>query len=129
MRRLDWAFASGHDVWMNRILAPLLWLALIAIYLLAVMPPTAAPSLASDKVEHMMAFLTLTILAAMAFPKVSPVLIAAGLAAFGAFIEFSQMLPIVHRDSSGLDWVADVCAILFGLLVITPFRTRAEDAR
>jgi nitrate/nitrite transporter NarK len=112
-----------------RLLAPLLWLTLIAVYFLAIMPPEGTPRLASDKVEHMAAFLTLTILAALAFPKVSPVLIGAGLATFGAFIEFSQMVPMIHRDPSGLDWLADVCAIMFGLLVITPFRVRAEDAR
>lgn len=112
-----------------RFLAPLLWLTLIAVYFLSIMPPTDAPRLASDKVEHMAAFLTLTILAVLAFPRLSPGLIGAGLAAFGAFIEFSQMLPIVHRDASGLDWLADLCAIAFGLLVITPFRVRAKDAR
>ena len=131
MRRLDWGTASRHYNGMNRfprLLAPLLWLTVIAIYFLSVMPPDDAPRVASDKVEHMTAFLTLTIMAALAFPKLSPGLIAAGLAAFGAFIEFSQMLPIVHRDASALDWLADLCAIAFGLLVITPFRLRARDA-
>lgn len=112
-----------------RLLAPLLWLTVIAVYFLSIMPAGDAPRVASDKVEHMTAFLTLTIMAALAFPKLSPGLIAAGLAAFGAFIEFSQMLPIVHRDASAMDWLADLCAIAFGLLVIAPFRLRAKDAR
>ena len=132
MRRLDASDASRHDGGMNRLprlLTPLLWLTVVAIYFLSIMPPDDAPRLASDKVEHMTAFLTLTIMAALAFPKLSPGLIAAALAAFGAFIEFSQLLPIVHRDASALDWLADLCAIAFGLLVIMPFRLRVKDTR
>lgn len=131
MRRLDWIGASRHGAGMNRfprLIAPLLWLTIIAVYFLSIMPPDDAPRLASDKVEHMTAFLTLTIMASLGFPKLSPGLIGVGLAAFGAFIEFSQMLPIIHRDASALDWLADLCAIAFGLLVITPFRLRARDA-
>ena len=47
------------------------------------------------------------------------------LAAFGALIEFTQMIPLLHRDASAADWVADSIAIVVGLgLVILLTRSR-----
>ena len=96
--------------------ARLFWIALIIIYGLAIMPAPDAPSLGvGDKVDHIAAFLCLTLLARPAYPARSPALTGLALSAFGAFIELSQAVPFIHRDASVADWVADSIAILVGL--------------
>lgn len=114
---------------MSRLLSSLFWLTLVAVYALAIMPVADVPRLANDKVEHMMAFFTLAVLAALALPRIPVLLIAAGLVAFGGLIELSQMLPAIHRDGSIYDWLADGAAIAAGLIVTYRFRRPAEDAR
>jgi hypothetical protein len=90
--------------------------ALIFTFYSAVIPPTHAVQLVPwDKAEHFMAFYVLTGLAVAAFPGSRLWVIAALLCAFGAFIEFVQGLPIVHRDRDFWDWVADSVAILAAL--------------
>jgi hypothetical protein len=78
----------------------------------AVIPPRHAVQLVPwDKAEHFMAFYALTGLAAAAFPRQRLAWIALALSGFGAFIEFVQGLPLVHRDRDFWDWVADTLAI------------------
>jgi VanZ family protein len=94
------------------------WAAAMFAYVVAVLPDADAPSFSSsDKVEHMVAFFTLAILARLAHPRWSFLALAALLGAFGAFIEFSQMIPAIHRDASLWDWYADMAAVGAGLLV------------
>ena len=82
----------------------------------AVIPPKQAVQLVPwDKAEHFIAFYGLTGLAAAAFPKRNLIVIAALLSGFGAFIEFVQGLPMVHRDRDFWDWVADTIAIVAAL--------------
>lgn len=103
---------------LHLILKPLFWAALIFAFAAAVMPSESAPSLShSDKINHMIAFLTLSLLAALAWPRARWWRIAAWLGLFGAVIEFTQMIPILQRDASFLDWVADLGALLLGLFV------------
>ena len=64
-----------------------------------------------DKAEHFIAFFTLTVMAATAFPATPLLLIGALLSAFGALIEVVQGLDIVGRDRDFWDWVADTIAI------------------
>jgi len=64
-----------------------------------------------DKAEHFIAFFTLTVLAATAFPATSLLRIAVSLSAFGALIEIVQGLDFVGRDRDFWDWVADTIAI------------------
>lgn len=63
-----------------------------------------------DKVEHMAAFATLALLAAMAWPGRRLAWIALGLSYFGAIIEIVQAIPALHRDCDIMDWVADTVA-------------------
>jgi len=107
----------------RRIAPFLFWAALLFAYVCAVLPRQEAPSFSSsDKVEHMVAFLTLAMLAVLAFPRASALRIGAWLAGFGAFIELSQAIPFLHRDASVYDWLADVAALALGLLLARPFR-------
>jgi hypothetical protein len=38
--------------------------------------------------------------------------------AFGAMIEFAQLIPALHRDSDPYDWIADTLAALTVFVVI-----------
>lgn len=92
---------------------PLFWAALLFSYAAAIMPGDDAPSLgASDKTDHVVAFLVLTLLAAMAYAWRPWWFRAAGLSLYGAFIEVSQGTSFIGRDASFADWVADSAAIL-----------------
>ena len=77
-----------------------------------------------------MAFLMLGALAFFAFPRVGPVILLAWLSAFGAFIEFVQMIPALHRDGDIWDWVADTRAaavILTALHLLRAASGRGAD--
>src|SRR6202051_4461390 len=90
--------------------------ALLFTFYSAVIPPQHALQLVPwDKAEHFIAFYGLTGLAAAAFPTRKLFVIAALLSGFGAFIEFVQGLPMVHRDRDVWDWVADTIAIVAAL--------------
>ena len=119
--------SRGRRLTRNSPLQPLFvalfWAALSFAFVMAVLPhPPELPGDPSDKVQHIMAFTALTALALAAFPRTSPVRIGLWLAAFGALIEFVQMIPALYRDASVLDWLADCAAVLVILLIGTPIR-------
>lgn len=106
------------------------WVTLLIVYAVAIMPGDAAPDLhAGDKVNHIAAFLTLTLLGRAAYPARPAWRLAIGLSLFGALIELTQAIPVLHRDASVWDWVADSCAILVALAVAFPFERRLLAAR
>jgi VanZ family protein len=91
---------------------------------MAVIPhPPEVPGNLSDKIQHAAAFATLGILGRFAYPRVSALRLVAGLSVFGALIEIAQSLPIVHRDSDPLDWIADTVACAIVLLGIRIWRS------
>jgi hypothetical protein len=101
--------------------------ALVFTFYSAVIPPSHALKLVPwDKAEHFIAFYALTGLAMAAFPRRSPVMLAALLSGFGALIEVVQGLPIVHRDEDFWDWVADTLAIIAALspMLLVPWRAQ-----
>ena len=79
--------------------------------------PPRLPGDPSDKVQHVIAFATLGFLAVRAFPAASLLRLAVSLSLFGAFIELVQAVPVLHRDSNAIDWIADTLASSFVLLV------------
>jgi VanZ family protein len=102
---------------LDRILKPLFWAALIFAYVAAIVPGKEAPAIWTwDKANHMAAFFTLSMLFALGWRRTPLARIALILAAFGAAIEISQMIPMLHRDAEFADWVADVAATVVGLL-------------
>ena len=106
------------------------WAAVAACSALAVMPAAQAPQvLPSDKAEHFLAFVVLTALGVIAYPRRPLWLIGAGLSAFGALIELTQALPIVHRDCDVWDWVADTAAILSVMAARTTMSLRIRLSR
>lgn len=104
----------GASLNFARAIQALFWIALIFAFVMATLPkPPHLP--VNDKTQHMLAFLTLALLAATAYPRARLFGIAALLAGFGALIEFVQLIPGLNRSADPLDWLADVAALLVGL--------------
>lgn len=82
--------------------------------------PMPTPTLDSygDKVEHMLAFVTLTGLARLGWTRAPDWLLLERLSFIGALIEVFQAIPSLHRDCDWHDWVADTLAILATLVAI-----------
>lgn len=83
---------------------------------MALLPkPPSLPIETGDKVQHMMAFATLSALAAAGWRERRLAVLFAWLAGFGAAIEVLQAIPVLNRDSDVLDWVADMAATIAAL--------------
>jgi VanZ family protein len=94
-------------------------LAAVFAFTMAELPkPPPIPGHPQDKIQHIVAFVVLTVLAIPAFPRARPIHILLSLSAFGGLIEIVQLIPALHRDSDWLDWLADTAAIL-GALGVT----------
>ena len=103
----------------------LFWVATAFAFVMAVIPhPPHVPGEPNDKVQHMVAFATLSLLGAWAYARAPLLKIAIGLSLFGALIEVVQAIPELHRDSDVLDWLADTCACAAVLLLVRWRRSR-----
>jgi len=103
---------------LRRVLPHLFSAAMLFGFVMAILPkPVALPGDPSDKVQHIIAFLVLAALASLAYPRVHPVKVALGLSVYGALIEFTQMIPALHRDAELLDWIADTVAAALVLIL------------
>ncbi|MET0269813.1 MAG: hypothetical protein ABW173_05230 [Sphingomonas sp.] len=107
------------------------WGALLFACVMAVLPhPPALPGAPGDKVQHVAAFATLALLAALAYPQASLWRIGMRLALLGAAIEIVQAIPALHRDCSARDWLTDATAItiMLGLIALSRRSARGGDA-
>ena len=101
------------------------WAAAIFAFVMAVLPhPPEMPGHPNDKVEHIVAFATLAVLASFAYPRATLIRVLVGLSLFGAFIEVVQAIPALQRDSDVWDWVADTAAVAVVLLLVRWWRNR-----
>lgn len=91
---------------------------LFAMVMASLPQPPQIPGQPSDKVQHILAFAVLTLLAVLAYPRARRWRLFASLAAFGALIEVVQAIPALHRDASVLDWLADCGAVAITLGVM-----------
>lgn len=100
------------------------WTALAAVGVLSLLPPALPlPTTGWDKANHLLAFMTLALLAATCWPaRRWHVLLA--LAAYGAAIEIAQSLLGI-RIGEWADWAADVA----GLAVAYPAWKRVLPVR
>ena len=97
----------------------LFWAAGLFALVMALIPHgVRLPGDPSDRVQHALAFGTLGLLGAIAYPRVSAVRLIAALAVFGAFIEIAQAIPALHRDSDIVDWLTDVVACVVAVVPI-----------
>jgi VanZ family protein len=104
------------------------WAAAVLSLFMAELPkPPALPGDPSDKVQHIFAFATLAALAAAAYPRTRLIAILVGLSAFGGAIEIFQMNPMVSRDASWWDWIADTVAAGAMLLFVHRLRTKRRS--
>ena len=111
------------------------WRAILAlsaaaiIYLATTSQPYPIPSAASDKVNHLLAFLQLAVVTRLAWPGLGKLWIVIGLLAFGLGIELVQaQLP--YRTFAIADILADAAGIAIGLLPCPGFiRPHKQDDR
>jgi len=100
-------------------------MAAVFAFVMAVVPhPPRVPGEPNDKIQHIVAFVTLAALAAWAYRRTPLVRLAVGLSLFGALIEVVQAIPMLHRDSDVLDWLADTVAAGAVLLAVRWWRAR-----
>lgn len=85
-------------------------------------PPTLPIDAFGDKWGHMLAFATLALLSAFAYPAIALVRIGERLSFLGALIEIAQSIPALHRDCDIRDWIADTLAIVVVLSVVALVR-------
>ena len=113
----------------RRYLPYLFWAALVFAFVMAILPkPPQLPGDPSDKVQHILAFITLAALATIAYPRTRPIKLGLGLSAYGALIEVVQAIPILHRDAEFLDWAADTVAAFGMLLLVALVRRLRGDS-
>lgn len=106
---------------------PLFWAALIFAFTMALLPhPPQVVGQLGDKYQHMLAFGTLTVLAAAAWPAAALLRTAERLSFAGALIEVAQSIPALHRDCDIRDWLADTTVIAGVLLVVRLARRRHQ---
>jgi hypothetical protein len=75
-----------------------------------------------DKLWHVLAFITLSLLASFAFPTAALARIGERLSFLGAVIEVVQSIPALHRDCDIMDWIADTIAVAATLAIIAWIR-------
>jgi len=115
---------------LRRLFVLAFWGALLFAYIEAIIPGKDAINLSAwDKMNHMIAFFTITFLARAAYPRIPIFRLFVMMAAFGAFIELSQALPFIGRDAEWDDWLADMIATLVALIVAWPFAILADQRR
>jgi VanZ family protein len=105
----------------------LFWGAAIFAFVMAVLPhPPEVPGAPSDKVQHIAAFATLGLLGAWAYGRTRPARLLLWLSLFGGLIELVQAIPVLHRDSDVLDWLADTVASAIVLFTVGWWRSRSK---
>lgn len=110
----------------SRSVRALFWASVIFSFVMAVLPhPPRIPGNPNDKLQHIAAFVTMSAIGAVAYPRSRLLKLLAGLSAFGAAIEIVQAIPALHRDSDLRDWVADTAAVSVVLLAVWLWRRRA----
>jgi len=110
----------------SRTARALFWAAALFAFVMAVLPhPPHIPGNPNDKLQHIAAFVTLSLLGSFAYPRTTLISLLFRLSLFGAAIEVIQAIPVLHRDSDFWDWVTDTVAVAVVLLVVRWWRTRA----
>ena len=104
----------------------LFWAAVLVSLVMALIPhPPQLPGHPSDKLQHVAAFTTMGIFGSLGYPRVGTLRLIVALSLFGAFIEVAQAIPVLHRDSDPLDWLADTIACAVVVLAVRWWVRRA----
>lgn len=111
------------------IIRALFWVAAAFALVMASLPkPPQLPGDPGDKVQHIIAFAVLAVLARAGWLNVSGWRLLAGLSAFGALIELVQAIPALHRHADWIDWAADTLAAAAVLAVAALVRKMVPAA-
>lgn len=95
----------------------LFWLLLGIILAISLMPAGNAPIVfANDKLNHGLAFFTLSLMARLLWTRTHAVILFVLLMAFGGGIELLQLAMGFGRDADWMDFAADIVAIALGIL-------------
>jgi len=86
------------------------------LFLATTTGPLPVPSAPSDKVNHLIAFLELTLLMRLGWPQLKPLYFIPLLLGFGMLIEIVQA-TLPYRDFSLADVAADAAGIAAGMLI------------
>ncbi|HEY1604302.1 MAG TPA: hypothetical protein VGF77_01740 [Allosphingosinicella sp.] len=106
----------------RRLFVAIFWAAWAFALVMALLPhPPQVLGDTNDKVQHIIAFVTLSVLASLAYPGAGLLRIGLLLSLFGAAIELLQAIPVLHRDSSFWDWIADTAAVAVTLALVQAF--------
>ncbi len=116
---------SARAIWLFRI-ALVGAVAFAVTMALLPKPPEMPIDPFGDKFAHMLAFATMALLAALAYPRMRLVRIGERLSFLGALVEVLQSIPALHRDCDIRDWVADTLAIVVVLAVVATIRRRSD---
>ncbi|WP_373491367.1 hypothetical protein [Parasphingorhabdus sp.] len=93
------------------------WLLLGIILILALIPADDAPSVSTDdKLNHILAFFTLSFMARLLWPRLKLAILFLLLTLLGGAIELLQLVMGFGREADWMDFGADVLAIALGLL-------------
>ncbi len=94
-------------------------------------PPEMPSDRFGDKINHILAFATLALLAALAYPRARRWLVVERLSFLGAMIEVAQSIPALHRDCDIRDWVADTLAVMVmtGVIALIARRRQTSPSR
>ena len=99
------------------------WSALSFAVVMALLPhPPMLPPDLDDKALHILAFATLSVLGAAAYPGTRLWKLGGALCMLGAAIEFAQMIPLLNRDAQLGDWTADALAVVITLGAVAVIR-------
>jgi VanZ family protein len=125
LKRVQHDEVSLHQYRGSRAATALFWAAALFAFVMAVLPhPPELPGHPSDKIQHVTAFAVLALLGSWAFPKLRSLSLIFRLSLFGAAIELVQAIPVLHRDSDVLDWIADTIACALVLFAVQWWRRR-----
>jgi VanZ family protein len=114
----------------ERLFRMLFWAALVFAFVMASLPqPPAVPGDPGDKILHVLAFLVLAGLAVFAYPRLPLLVVFIGLALLGAAVEAVQAIPMLGREASVMDWLADVAAAAVVLLAVSVTRFLRRPAQ
>lgn len=102
------------------------WLALAFTFFCAVAPADRLHLGDKDKIEHLVAFFSLTVLGTIAYPRRALAVTGLKLVAFGAFIEIVQSIPELGRQADIYDLLVDGLAVVLAIsfMAVTGLRFR-----
>ncbi|WP_375382028.1 hypothetical protein [uncultured Sphingomonas sp.] len=103
--------------------------ALVLALVMALVPHPPGMAGLNDKVQHSLAFVVLSVLAAGGWPDARLPRIGERLSFVGALIEVLQSIPALHRDCDIMDWITDTAAIAVALGIVWLARGRGPLGR